>query len=160
MLVARSIPNKEEKNTHISRYNRIKVWHICFWVNIVQIPCKIFTLKAVPYFKSFWEITKWFLEKDDKWREGLIKTALVKHSKCYYLYLSLGIKNISGLNRRRNLTALVVHSGSYACLLISGFKENQVALWCRQSVVLFLLCTTNLPQGTKISSKVIWAKKW
>lgn len=163
MLVARSIlSKKEQENTHISRYNRIKVWHIHFWVNIVQIPCKIFTLKAVLYCKSFWKITKWFLEKDEKWKECLINTALIKYFKCYYFYLHLGLKKIIlGQKARCNLTAFTAHSDSkYVCPLVSGFKENQVPLWGWHSAILFFLFATNLTHGTKISSKLLWAKKW
>lgn len=138
MLVARSIPSKkEQESTHVSRYNRIKVWHIYFWINIVQIPCKIFTLKAVLYFKSFWKITKWFLEKDEKEREALIKTALIKYFKWYYLYLSLGIKKFFPQgNARWNLTAFTIHQAT-SIPTCSFLASKRVRYHCGADLVLF-----------------------
>lgn len=65
--------------------------------------------------------------------ECLIKTALMKYFKCYYLYLHLGLlkKKILGQNVIRNLTTVTIRSGNkYAWLLTSGFKENQGPLQC------------------------------
>lgn len=82
-------------------------------------------------------------------------------SKYYYLYLYLSPKKKSGPKCKTQFNCIHYSFWQHVCLPAHFLLQKRVKYDCGAgSAVSFFLCTRNLPCGTKISSKMLWANNW